>query len=154
MFCDLINCSTPGFPVLHHLPEFAQSHVLWVGDATEPPHSLSSPSPPAFRLSFFEIFFFLQIFIFWMLSFNPDFSLSCFTFIKRHFSSYSLVPPSSLVPCIRIENSCWKFCVISALGPKTDLQEGRYCLWMYLIWEALCYEFLRMLTYLIFTLKR
>ena len=32
--CDPINCSTPGFPVLHYLPEFAQTHVHWVDDAT------------------------------------------------------------------------------------------------------------------------
>ena len=31
--CDLVDCSTPGFPVLHHLPEFAQIHVHWVNDA-------------------------------------------------------------------------------------------------------------------------
>ena len=37
--------STPGFPVLHHLPELAQTHVLWVGDAIQPSHPLSSPSP-------------------------------------------------------------------------------------------------------------
>ena len=43
--------STPGFPVHHHLPEFAQSHVHWVGDTVQPAHSLSSPSPPAFNLS-------------------------------------------------------------------------------------------------------
>ena len=30
-------CSTPGFPVPHHLPEFAQTHVHWVSDATQPP---------------------------------------------------------------------------------------------------------------------
>ena len=46
----LINCSTPGFPVLHHLLEFAQTHVPWVGDAIQPSHPLSSPSP-AFNLS-------------------------------------------------------------------------------------------------------
>ena len=42
---------TPGFPVLHHLPEFAQTHVHWVGDAIQPPHPLSSPSRPTFKLS-------------------------------------------------------------------------------------------------------
>ena len=42
---------TPGFPVLHHLPEFAQTHVHWVNDAIQPSHLLSSPSPPAFSLS-------------------------------------------------------------------------------------------------------
>ena len=49
--CDPMGCSTPGFPVLHHLPEFAQTHVHWVGDAIQPPHPLSSPSPPTFKLS-------------------------------------------------------------------------------------------------------
>ena len=39
--------STPGFPVLHYLPEFAQTHVHWVSDAIQPSHSLSPLSPPA-----------------------------------------------------------------------------------------------------------
>ena len=43
-------CSTPGFPVFHHLPELAQTHVHQVGDATQPSRPLS-PSPPAFNLS-------------------------------------------------------------------------------------------------------
>ena len=46
-----MDCSTPGFPVLHHLLEFAQTHVRWLGDAIQPSHSLSPPSPPAFNLS-------------------------------------------------------------------------------------------------------
>ena len=41
--CDPMDCSTPGFPVLHCLPEFAQIHVHRVGDATQPSHPLSSP---------------------------------------------------------------------------------------------------------------
>ena len=49
--CDPMNCSTPGLPVHHHLPEFTQTHVHWVGDAIQPSHPLSSPSPPAFNLS-------------------------------------------------------------------------------------------------------
>ena len=44
--CDPMNCSTPGFPVHHHLPEFTQIHVHQVGDAIQPSHTLSSPSPP------------------------------------------------------------------------------------------------------------
>ena len=36
-----MDCSAPGFPVLHHLPEFAQTHVHWVGDAIQPAHPLS-----------------------------------------------------------------------------------------------------------------
>ena len=49
--CNPMDCSTPGFPVLHHLPEFAQIHLHWVGDAIQPSHPLLSPSPPAFNLS-------------------------------------------------------------------------------------------------------
>ena len=45
-----MDCSTPGFPVLHHLLEFAQSHVYQVGDAIHPSHPLLSHSPPAFSL--------------------------------------------------------------------------------------------------------
>ena len=45
--CDPTDCSTPGFPVHHHLLELAQTHVHWVSDAIQPSHSLSSPSPPA-----------------------------------------------------------------------------------------------------------
>ena len=49
--CDPMDRSTPGLPVHHQLPEFAQTHVHWVGDAIQPSHPLSSPSPPAFNLS-------------------------------------------------------------------------------------------------------
>ena len=45
--CDPMDCSTPGFPVLHYLLEFTQTHVHGVGDAVQPSHPLSSPSPPA-----------------------------------------------------------------------------------------------------------
>ena len=50
-FCDPMDCSTPGFPVHHQLPELAQTHVHWVSDAIQSSHPLSSPSPPAFNLS-------------------------------------------------------------------------------------------------------
>ena len=43
--CDPMNCSTPGLPVHHQLPEPTQTHVHWVGDAIQPSHPLSSPSP-------------------------------------------------------------------------------------------------------------
>ena len=46
-----MDCNTPGFPVLHHVPQFAQTYVHWVGDAIQPSHPLSSPSPPALNLS-------------------------------------------------------------------------------------------------------
>ena len=44
--CDPMNRSTPGLPVYHQLPEFAETHVHRVSDAIQPSHPLSSPSPP------------------------------------------------------------------------------------------------------------
>ena len=49
--CDPMNRSTSGLPVHHQLPEFTQTHVHWVGDAIQPSHPLSSPSPPALSFS-------------------------------------------------------------------------------------------------------
>ena len=49
--CDPMDCSTPSLPVHHQLLESTQTHVHRVGDAIQPSHSLSSPSPPAFNLS-------------------------------------------------------------------------------------------------------
>ena len=45
--CDPMDCSMPGFPVHHQLQELAQTHIHRVGDAIQPSHPLSSPSPPA-----------------------------------------------------------------------------------------------------------
>jgi len=49
--CDPMDCSMPGFPVLHYLLAFAQTHIHWVGDSIQPSHCLSSASPPTFNLS-------------------------------------------------------------------------------------------------------
>ena len=51
MLCDPMDCSMPGFPVLHHVLEFAQTYIHWVGDAIQPSYLPSSHSPPAFNLS-------------------------------------------------------------------------------------------------------
>ena len=45
------DCGTPGFPVLHYLPQFAQTHVHWVSDTIQSSHPLFPPSPPALNLS-------------------------------------------------------------------------------------------------------
>ena len=49
--CDAMNWSTPVFPVLHYLPEFAQTHVHGVSDAIQSSHPLSPPIPFALNLS-------------------------------------------------------------------------------------------------------
>ena len=46
-----MNCSIPGLPVHHRLPEHTQTHVRQFGDAIQPSHPLSPPSPPAFNLA-------------------------------------------------------------------------------------------------------
>ena len=51
ILCDPMNQSTPGLPIYHQLLESTQTHVHWVGDAIQPSHPLSSPSPPALNLS-------------------------------------------------------------------------------------------------------
>ena len=71
--CDPMNCSIRGSPVLHHLPELAQTHVCWVVDTIQPSRPQSSPSPPALSLSQHQGFFqwkgeiFLLLYICWML---------------------------------------------------------------------------------------
>ena len=50
-FLQPMDCVTPGLPVHHQLSELAQTHVHQVGDAIQPSHPLSSPSPPVFNLS-------------------------------------------------------------------------------------------------------
>ena len=49
--CDPMDCSAPGFPVHHQLPELAQTHAHRIGDAIQPSHPLLFPFPPALNLS-------------------------------------------------------------------------------------------------------
>ena len=75
--CNPMNCSTPGFPVLHQLPELAQTHVHQVGDAIQPSHLLCPllllPSIfPSIRISSNES----ALLIRWPMSWNFSFSIS------------------------------------------------------------------------------
>ena len=51
VLCNPMDCSTPGLPVPHHLPEFVQVHVHCISDAVQPPHPLTHSSSSAFNLS-------------------------------------------------------------------------------------------------------
>ena len=55
-FWDPMDCSTPGLPAHHQLPEFTQTHVHWVDDAIQASHTLSSPSPLTINLSSIRVF--------------------------------------------------------------------------------------------------
>ena len=63
--CNPLDYSTSGFPVHHHLLEFAQTHVNWIGDSIQSSHPLSSPSPPAFHLSQHQGLFQWVCFLHW-----------------------------------------------------------------------------------------
>ena len=65
--CDPRNCSTTGLPVHHQLPEFTQTHVHRVGDAIQPSHPLSSPSPPALSFPMSQLFAWSK---YWSFSFS------------------------------------------------------------------------------------
>ena len=54
--CDPMNCSMPGFPVLHYFPELAQAYAHWVSDATQPSDPQSPDSPLALNLSQHQVF--------------------------------------------------------------------------------------------------
>ena len=54
--CNPMDCSMPGFPVHYQLLEFTQTHIHHIGDAIQPSHPLSSPSPPTFNLSSIRVF--------------------------------------------------------------------------------------------------
>ena len=75
--CNPMDCSTPGFPVLHQLPELAQTHVHWVGDIIQASHPLSSTFPPAFNLSSIRVFSnVLALCIRWPTYWSFSFSIS------------------------------------------------------------------------------
>ena len=74
--CDPTECRTLGFPFLHRLLEFVQTHVHWVGDAIQPSHLLSSPSPPTFNLSQHRGLFQWVPYIRWPKYWSFSFSIS------------------------------------------------------------------------------
>ena len=75
--CDPMNCSTPGLPVHHQLPESIKTHVHWVSDDIQPPHPLFSPSPPALNLSQCQsLFQWVALHIRWPKYWSFSFSIS------------------------------------------------------------------------------
>ena len=69
-----MDCSMPGFPVLHYLPEFAQTHILWVSDAIQPSHPLLPPSHalnlPGIRVFSSELALHIRWPKYWTFSFS------------------------------------------------------------------------------------
>ena len=72
--CNPMDCGTPGFPVLHYLPEFAQTHVDWIDDVIQPSHPLSPPSPshivPSIRIFSNELALCIRWPTYWSFNLN------------------------------------------------------------------------------------
>ena len=96
--CNPMNCGTPGLPVHHQLPEFTQTHVHPVGDALQPSHSLSSPSPPAPQsLPASESFRMSQLFATpWIAARQASLSITEFTQTHVHRVSDAIQPSHPL----------------------------------------------------------
>ena len=79
--CDPMDCSMPGFPVHHQIPGFTETYVHRVGDAIQPSHPLTFPSPPAFNLSqrqgFFPVIFCIRWPKYWSFSSSISTSNEC-----------------------------------------------------------------------------
>ena len=133
-----MDCSTPGLPVLHQLPELTQTHVHGVSDAIQPSPPLSSPSPLAFSLSQHQGLFQWVDILVGKLSFprrsehpHPPVCPSLGTLPRLlgalwSFLHLTLNLPSQLGILI-LDFSCWTYCVVSFLtGEKhTAMQQNR-----------------------------
>ena len=114
-----MDCSTPGFPVLHHLPELAQTYVYWVGDAIQPSHLLLSPFPPAPNPSQHQgLFQSVKIFLILKMEINDYPTLNTVlrithnacTILKHKGSFQSMLVIIIIIPlCHRISSSLWNF---------------------------------------------
>ena len=81
-----MNRSMPGLPVHHYLPEFIQTHIRQVGDAIQPSHALSSPSPPALNASQIRVF--------------SNESTLCIRWPKYWSFSFSIIPSKEILGLI------------------------------------------------------
>ena len=91
--CDPMDCSMPGLPVHHHLPEFTQTHVPWVCDVIQSSHSLSSPSPSTFNLSQHRVF--------------SNESVLCIRWPKYWILASALVLPMNVQDCSSLGWTAW-----------------------------------------------
>ena len=93
-----MDCSMPGFPVLHYLPESAQTHVLWVSDVIKLSHSLSPSSPPALDLSQHQGHF--QLFVTpWTAARLASLSFTISWNLLKLMAIESMMPSNHLILC-------------------------------------------------------
>ena len=86
---------TAACQVHHQLPEFTQTHVHWVGDAIQPSHPLSSPSPPAFLLDYYIFIRIRHCFVVGFTIFTPGNLYFSFPHKSHSISNIFLLIPQS-----------------------------------------------------------
>ena len=136
--CDLMDCSTPSFPVFHYLLEFAQTHVGWVGDAIHSSHSVSSPSPPALNFPQHQVFSNESVLRiswpkYWSFSISPSneysglisFRIDCFDRLAVQGTFKSLIQNHNSKASV---HQCLAFFVIQFSHPYITLEKP--CLWL------------------------
>ena len=102
-----MDCSTPGLPVHHQFPGFTQTHIYRVGDAIQPSHPLSSPSPPTFNLSQHQSVKFshsvlsdsLWLFAPWTVAHQASLSITNSWSPPKPMSTESVIPSNHLILC-------------------------------------------------------
>ena len=121
--CEPMDCSTPGFPDFHRLPEFAQTHIHWGNDAIQPSHPLLPPSPPALSLSSIKVLVFCFILSFILFVFvSGNVPNSGGRWLGKHrylvWLGKSTVMPFSLfwgltLRIYRLRGCCYCYCFIT-----------------------------------------
>ena len=106
--CDPMDCSTPGFSVLHHLPDFAHIHIHWVSDAIQPSHPLSSPSSTLNLSQHQGLYQWVAIHIrwpkFWSFSFSFSPSNEYSGLISFRIDWFDLLTVQGMLKILKISN--------------------------------------------------
>ena len=140
---DSLNRSMPGLPVHHQLLEFTQTHVHWVGDAIQPSHPLSSPSPPAFKLPRIKVLSNESVLhIRWPKYWSFSFSISPSNeysnrILLSHIEGWTNATWSNIVTLSEVSQDKDKYCMIliicrilkngtNELIYKTDIESQMY----------------------------
>ena len=134
--CIPMDCSTPGFPVHHQLPELAQTDVHQVGDAIQPSHPLSSPSPPALNLPSIRVFskellLHIRWLKYWSFSFNISPSNEYSGLISFKIDWLNLFAVQGTLKSIN--SSVLRFHCSSTLTSIHDYWKNHFCASTYLI---------------------
>ena len=117
-----MDCNTPGFPILHYLPELAQTRVHWVNDAIQSSHPLSSPCPPALNLSQHQSLFPMS----WLFTAGGQSLVASASVLHSHILFFNTPTLTSLIllpRAITKELHYWQFMLthVSLLPPPPSL---------------------------------